>query len=425
MYLRIVQLFLDLSLRNTSRQRRSQRHLRLVCSCDRYNYGDLLFPIVTRWALKTIAGCSVPHTPVEYGLKRSDLSAFGALPSRSMSDLYHDVDDGDVVLLAGGENLAQTWFVMHLTLLGGDAPKRLMRWQERLGPAFSERISRWRFGGRQEFPYILSPDQFPHSVRVMYNSMGGWPLAHYPRAEQISIVRALEKASFISVREEESASILRTLDTNIRVRVAPDCVFLLSDMLSKEELARKASVGVRELVSEAGEFLCFQCHPRYGEANRQELERELRALAGRSGLSILLAPIGRIHSFDDDAFLAPLGAVLGDCSRRLPAWASIYDVAYALSSARLFCGTSLHGVITAFTYGVPFVPLMSEDPKLENNVKGWDLHTSFPATPASAVADQGLRTLELSGRFLAESAERLRIAARSNMRDLAKHILAD
>jgi len=396
----------------------SHRHLRLVCSCDRYNYGDLLFPIVTRWALK------VPHTPIDYGLKRSDLSVFGALPSRSMSDLYGDVRDGDVVLLAGGENLAQTWFVMHLTLLESDAAKRWMRWREKLGPAFSEKISRWRFGGRQEFPYILSPDQFRPGVRVMYNSMGGWPLAHYAPAEQLSIVRALAKASFISVREDESASILRTLDSNIRVRVAPDCVFLLSDMLPKEELATKASPGVRNLVSEAGEFLCFQCHPRYGDANRPELERQLRALADRSGLTILLAPIGRIHSFDDDTFLAPLGARLGDCARRLPASAGIYDVAYALASARLFCGTSLHGVITALTYGVPFIPLRSEDPKLENNVKSWDLHTWFPATPAPAIADQGLRALELSGSFLAGNAERLRMAARANMRDLAQHILA-
>jgi hypothetical protein len=300
----------------------------------------------------------------------------------------------------------------------------LIRWRERLGPMFSERISRWRFQGRQEFPYILSPDQFRGSVRVMYNAMGGWPLAHYPRAEQISIVRALAKASFISVREEESASILRTLDANIRVRVAPDCVFLLSDMLPKEELARKASTEVRKLVSEAGEFLCFQCHPRYGEANRTELERELRILADRSGLRILLAPIGRIHSFDDDAFLAPLGVALGDCARLLPASAGIYDVAFVLASAQLFCGTSLHGVITAFTYGVPFVPLRSEDPKLENNVQGWALHTSFPATPVSEVAEQGLRALELSGSFLAGEAERLRIAARANIRDLAQHILA-
>jgi hypothetical protein len=409
MSLRIVQLFVDFS-----------RHLRLVCSCDRYNYGDLLFPIVTRWALRAI-----PHTLVEYGLKRSDLSAFGALPSRSMSDLYRDVQDGDIVLLAGGENLAQTWFIMHLTLLGDDAADRLMLWQEMLGRGFSERVSRWRLRGRQEFPYILSPGQFPGSVRVMYNSMGGWPLAHYSRAAQTSIVRALAKASFLSVREEESASILRTINANIAVRVAPDCVFLLSDMLPKEELVKKVSKAVRELVRDAGEFICFQCHPRYGDANRQELETQLRTLAERSGLSILLAPIGRIHSFDDDAFLAPLETALGDRARRLPASAGIYDLAYALASARLFCGTSLHGVITAFTYGAPFVPLMNEDPKVNNNVKGWDLETSFPAAPASAVAAQGLRALELSGRFISVNAERLRIAARANMRDLAKHILAE
>jgi hypothetical protein len=401
----------------------SRRHVRLVCSCDRYNYGDLLFPIITRQALMTIPGFRDQHSCDQYGLRRSDLSAFGALPSLGMSDLYRDAADGDVVLLAGGENLAQTWFVMHLTLLEDNAAKRFMFCREKLGSAFAERLSRWRLRGRQQFPYILSPDEFGRSVRVMYNSMGGWPLRHYSPADQMCIVRSLAKASFISVRDEESASILRELAT-LTVGVAPDCVFLLFDLLLKDELAKKASQGVKDLVREAGEFLCFQCHPRYGNANREELKRQLLALAAKSGLSILLTPIGRIHSFDDDVFLESLGAEMGGRIRLLPPSASIYDVAYALASARLFCGTSLHGVITALTFEVPFVPLLNEDPKLGNNVRSWGLSEMFPQAPASELADHGLRSLETSGRFLTEHAARLRSAARANMQSLGESILA-
>jgi hypothetical protein len=415
---------MEFSFRSGSRRYGYQRHFRLLCSCDRHNYGDLLFPIVTRRALMAIQGIRDQYRCHQYGMRRSDLSAFGALPSKGMSDLYHDAGDGDVVLLAGGENLAQTWFVMHLSLLGADAAKKLVFCREKLGPAFSERLSRWRFRGRQEFPYILSPDQFRGNVRVMYNSMGGWPLRHYSPADQMSIVRALAKASFISVREEESAAVLRELDAAVPVHVAPDCVFLLSDLLPKEELAGKASPRVRDLVRQTGEFLVFQCHPRYGDANREELKRQLLALAAQSGLNILLTPIGRIYSFNDDVFLESLGAEMGGSVRLLPASASIYDVAYVLASARLFCGTSLHGVISALTFGVPFVPLLSGDPKLRNNVRSWGLSKQFPQAPVSGLADHGLRSLGMSSPFLAEHAARLRNAAQANMQRLAERILA-
>lgn len=370
------------------------------------------------------AECRDKYVCEQYGLKRSNLSVFGALPSRSMSDLYRDVEDGDVVILAGGENLAQTWYVMHLTVLGKMGAKAAMFGREKLGLGFAEKLARWRFRGRQEFPYILSPEHFHRSVRVMYNSMGGWPLAHYAPADQTSIIREMAKAPFISIRDEASASILKSLGPQIPIRVAPDCVFLLSEMVPKEELARKASQDVRQIVQRAGEFLCFQCHPRYGEANREEIKRQVLDLAKRSGLNVLLTPIGRIHSFDDDVFLSPLAAELGDRVSLLPASAGIYDVAYALASGRLFCGTSLHGVITALTYGVPFVPLLSEDPKLSNNVRSWGLSEVFPAAFASAIADQGLRSLALPHPVVAGHAERLRRSADDNMKDLAECIAA-
>ena len=156
-------------------QGRGRKHVRLLCSCDRYNYGDLLFPIVTRAALTSILGSDDGYEFAQYGLARSDLSVYGALPSRGIRDLYRDSKSGDVVLLAGGENLAQTWFVMHLTLLNAAKSARWKRYPKWLSAWLVEHLSRWQHRGRQQFPYILSPDQFTSGVRVMYNSMRGPP----------------------------------------------------------------------------------------------------------------------------------------------------------------------------------------------------------------------------------------------------------
>ena len=91
---------------------RDRKHIRLLCSCDRNNYGDLLFPIVTRAALTSILGPEDEYEFAQYGLARSNLSVYGALPSRGIRDLYNDAKSGDVVLLAGGENL-RTDLVCH------------------------------------------------------------------------------------------------------------------------------------------------------------------------------------------------------------------------------------------------------------------------------------------------------------------------
>jgi len=258
----------------------------------------------------------------------------------------------------------------------------------------------------------------------MYNSMGGWPLRAYAPTARTSIVSGLVKASFLSVREKESASILRELGLAAPVHVAPDCIFLLSDMLPKDALADKASAEVKELVRESGDYVCFQCHPRYGEENRKELARELLSLASQTGLNILLTPIGRIYSFEDDIFLHSLSGDLGNRARMLPSPAGIYDIAHALASARMFLGTSLHGVITALTYEIPFVPLRSADPKLANNIDSWGLGELFPRSPANEIACHGVRSLAVDRVSLAEHAAALKNLARANMRRLAENVLA-
>ena len=116
---------------------------------------------------------------------------------------------------------------------------------------------------------------------------------------------------------------------------------------------------------------------------------------------------------------------MGDCVRVLPPSATVYDILYALASARLFCGTSLHGVVTAMAYGGPFVPLLSEDPKLRNNLESWKVRALFPPVLAADIAAQGCLSLELGSNPVAEQAARLRAAAQANMQRLAECILTE
>lgn len=364
-------------------------HLRLLGSFDRFNYGDLLFPLVTRFALQRLRP---DLATIVYGLVESDLSRFGALPSRGIARLYDDVRKGDVVLMAGGENLAQTWKAMLVTL-------------RRPGEAGTEGTEAWarsEIGGRDEFPYLPRRRSFGEKPRLAYSSCGGWPLEGFSSGERAAIGAALGEAGFVSVRESHTARLLGGLPRPVRCSVAPDCAFLLPEMWSREELARRASDETRAGVERAGPYLAFQCHDRYGAVQGGALPEALSKLSRATGLPVVPVAIGRMTGFSDDRFLAEL-------SDRVPCRTvraeGLADVAYVLANARLFVGTSLHGVVTATTHGVRALPLATPDPKLGHNLDFWGIPglercvglDELPALAARSIPPPGGKLDELRG----------------------------
>jgi polysaccharide pyruvyl transferase WcaK-like protein len=256
----------------------------------------------------------------------------------------------------------------------------------------------------------------------MYNSVGGWPLAHYDERGKRTVANALLRSSFLSVRDENSAAILHAIDPRLSPRVAPDLVFLLPALLPLEELHRNAGPWFGETIPRLGRFLCFQCNPRFGEANRAELASQLTRLREATGLPILLLPIGGIYPFEDRRFLQPFAADLGPSAHIPPEVASVFDTAYALASCSLFCGTSLHGIITALTFGSPFVALENEDPKVPLNIESWGLQPSFPAVASARLAAQAHVALASDRSWLDAEVNRLQQAAAANLEHLARAI---
>ena len=152
--------------------------------------------------------------------------------------------------------------------------------------------------------------------------------------------------------------------------VAPDCVFLLPEMWGREELALRAADETQRAVARAGAYLAFQCHDRYGASKGEALPEALAKLSSATGLPVVPVSIGRMTGFEDDRFLAGLAARV-PCET-VPA-EGLADVVHVISNARLFVGTSLHGVLTAATWGVRALPLATPDPKLGYNLEYWDI----------------------------------------------------
>ncbi|MBV4467412.1 hypothetical protein KVG95_29280, partial [Pseudomonas sp. SWRI79] len=81
------------------------KQYQIVGPFDRYNYGDLLFPLILEKALQSESGSIVNY----YGLIDSDLSQYSGKPTRSIKDFYQQTKSGDHVIIAGGESLCTSW----------------------------------------------------------------------------------------------------------------------------------------------------------------------------------------------------------------------------------------------------------------------------------------------------------------------------
>ncbi len=175
----------------------------LLGAFDRFNYGDLLFPLVVGNELDRFS----PATRREVcALVESDLSRFGALQTKSIRSIYRagSLCSGDVVLFAGGGTIGVDWTYMYANLLGKTGNAVLYYLKRIFGEAAAEALSRTRFGARAPFPWIAAPEDFPVPVKVAYNAVGGSEFAKLPAQIQARTLNHLEKATYLSVRDAET-----------------------------------------------------------------------------------------------------------------------------------------------------------------------------------------------------------------------------
>ena len=87
----------------------SKRIVHFLTASDRINYGDLLFPIIFK---KIINDKNIEFN--NYGIVKSDLNHFGALPTMSYKRLQKNVKaKGGNVVIGGGEVFFATWHLLY------------------------------------------------------------------------------------------------------------------------------------------------------------------------------------------------------------------------------------------------------------------------------------------------------------------------
>lgn len=332
------------------------KNIALIGAFDRNNYGDLLFPIIVQKALEER---NISGDFNYYGLVESNLESIGGVKTKSISSFYNT--NTDVAIVVGGDVLPVKWTGMEFNLRDNYISSKLTSLKYKIFNEKKEQIARKKFSGQTNFPWVISGDIITAECTVIYNSVGGSNLTGYTDAEKKLLFSDLERADYISVRDRKTYENLK--DGNLTdIQISPDSAVVMSKYFNDENFDKIVSQEVKEFQEKKiNNYIVFQIGEYYSKGNIETIVREINAFLLNTDYSIILLPIGRAWGHRDQVPLKKINNLLksnGWASRLfMPTNNTIYDTMYYISHSKLFMGTSLHGCITAISYGKKCIAL--------------------------------------------------------------------
>lgn len=331
--------------------------IHFLSASDRLNYGDLLFPIIFK---KVIEKNGLEVDFYNYGLVKSDLSHFGALPTLSYSQLIKNIKkyNGNLII-GGGEVFFPNWVLLFSYV--NSTYNCFFRFN-----TFKKLENKYNFFRRFVFRH---KNKYPfchkrlNNEKIIYNAVGGSFNNYVARDDKSQLINNLKSADYISVRENDSAHDLGQFGIN--VSVSPDSALLMSDFFSKEFLLKRFSKP-NLIISKRYIFLQF------GLNKQPELEstffEELNIYCSKNELEIILCPIGLAEKHEDDKVLKEIEKKYNYTYHKPE---DIYEIMCLIANAEVYMGTSLHGLITAQSYNRKFIPLNDSVSKLNRYCETW------------------------------------------------------
>ena len=331
---------------------------------DRFNYGDLLFPMMLEYAFKKISNQSFDF--IKASIVSSDLTKLGGCNSISYKNLVKEITDGDILIVAGGESLKAKWKVLYSFI------NKPYSWLINRPSLFNFikniKIEKYLLGAKSEFPFCINKADFKDNIKVFYNSVGGG------RNLEGQLIKNLENSDYLAVRDRNSFAFLEQV--NIKsVFLVPDSAIILSDVFPVDYLLNsnnRNSTKAQFFLSRQEKYIFFQVSKNRIKKDFNEIVSQLEALSVAQQCTILLCPIGTALGHEDHVALRKIFEKL-NCSKYLVETPHIEDIITLLSQAKLYVGSSLHGAITAMSYGVPYITLDERQSKISAYIKTWGL----------------------------------------------------
>ena len=342
----------------------------LLGAGDRFNYGDLLFPLVVSNYLRR--GNDDDIVFYNYGLVKSDLSRYGALPTKPIKVLYSDVvksTEKNAICIVGGEVLGPSWLDLYACI--SPLFHKLTKNSYLNKFVNLNSIAQTWLGGRTDNAYIFNKEVLDNNAKIILNSVGGIFLPYLNGYRMPVLIRQLQDADFLSVRD------LFTYDKMISLGVSnchlvPDSAILMSELYMndflKNNFSKNNRIQIQKLSGEG--YLFFQVNKVMGERHLSQIINVLTDISNSYNLKIVLCPIGTALSHEDHIPLKQISTRLKVPNVFINE-VNIWEIMYLISNSKIFIGTSLHGIITAMSYMVPYIGVFKENRKIDEYLKTW------------------------------------------------------
>ncbi|WBL23182.1 polysaccharide pyruvyl transferase family protein [Zunongwangia sp. HRR-M8] len=333
----------------------NKKIIHFLSASDRINYGDLLFPIIFKKMLKIY---NIEAEFYNYGIVKSDLSHFGALPTKSYKKFQEEVNKNKGNIVVGG---GEVFFANWRTLYSFINPYYAHLLKFEIFKKLDEKIN---------FPKrLLSKDSsmspfvpLKNNSKLFFSSVGG---RFYGKTDNNKyIANLLEEADFISVRDKRTKNSLK--EYNVDSILVPDSAILMSDLFSIEFLKSKTS---SNLIFDNKDYLLLQVGINKGPENLKDFASQILKQATKLKLEIILCPIGMAPNHEDHKILNEMAKISDSFNLVIPK--GIYEIMYLIARSKIFVGTSLHGIITAQSFNRPFVALNRKVVKSKVYISTW------------------------------------------------------
>lgn len=380
----------------------------LLGAADRYNYGDNLMPVLFhRFIITSHPQIAEKFDVVCAAVRQTDLSVFGCLPTHAIRDLL-SVPTGSLIVVFGGEVLCAGSGALFMHMHESRTSYTLAKILNRIAPSAFFRWANMTYPTPWEFPYIPSPRFFRNEVRTAFNAVGGDVPVGFDAPTSAELLQRIDEASFFSTRDSrfnESVSTRR-----IEHKIRPDSASSMSLIISVKE--RNSALTQLQPRLEPGKYVVVQAAPRKLSLPIDLLVAALDKLAVTAGVKVVLLPIGHASGHDDSHALKTIARKLGQHGI-LMGTLTLIEILSVISFSAAYIGTSLHGAITAQSFGKPHFCLGSKVPKLTAYLRQWSVppfitpvdHTDVAEVVGEALGDlAGSRAIVVRARHHASMA---------------------
>ena len=245
--------------------------------------------------------------------------------------------------------------------------------------------------------------------KVFYNAVGGWKFHELPAASRREWKKTADAADLFSVRDAKTLDGVRASGI-LKAELIPDTAILMSDVYTDQDFQKNVKKKYRDLAGE--DYYILQVNKRLGEKIIDMLTEAVAAVHRRSGIKCVLLPIGKAARHDDLVVLTRIHEKLPEITI-LADDNNMIETMWLIARSRFYIGSSLHGAITAMSFGVPHTALSGRSIKLCGYLECWGTTDRICVDTARDFSDFAAEVLEGKSNLNTAGIDEMKASARN------------